>query len=73
MSLEKRIDFICEYMPDGWSVPIKLEEGSGFVVVVRPNGTEVNVDNGDNSLEEQLFDAYRLAQDEIAAEKLEEN
>jgi hypothetical protein len=73
MTLEKRIEFICEHMPDGWSVLIKLEKHSGFVVAVRPNGTEVDMDDGERDIEEQLADAYFFARDEIAAEKLEEN
>jgi hypothetical protein len=68
MTLEKRIDFICEHMPDDWSALIKLEKGSGFVVVVRPDETEIPMDSG--TIEEQLLDAYHYALEETEAEKI---
>jgi len=67
MTLEKRIESICQHMPEGWDVRIELEQGAANVIAVRPDGYEVNMGNGDDDLEGQIHDAYRLAIDEIMA------
>ena len=70
MTIDQHIDRICERLPEYWSVRINLEQGYGGVIAVRPDGTEVYMNDSDDTIEEQLGNAFCLARDETDADKL---
>lgn len=73
MTLEERIERFAESLPEGWRVVIEVERGSGTVTAVRPDGTEVDMGDGESSINQQFADAGRLAMEETEADKLSES
>ena len=67
MTLEKRIESACEYLPEGWRIRIDIERDAADVTAVRPDGTEVHMSDGERDIEEQVTDAIFLARDETIA------
>ena len=72
-TLEQNIEFAAGNLPPGWSIIIEVENGWGGAKAIRPDGTEVDMDTGDNCLAEQVGDAVRLARDENAADAMSSN
>lgn len=72
MTLEKALEHAAEHLPEGWTVHVSVEKGSGWVNAERPDGTMVDMHDDETDLEEQVRNAVRLAHDEIAAEALSE-
>ena len=67
MTLEKRIESACEYLPEGWRIRIDIERDAADVTAIRPDGSEVPMSDGERDIEEQLTDAICLARDETSA------
>ena len=67
MTLEKRIESACEYLPEGWRIRIAIERDAADVTAIRPDGTEVHMSDGERDIEEQVTDAIFLARDETSA------
>lgn len=72
MTLEKALEHAAEHLPEGWTVHVSVENGSGWVNAERPDGTMVDMHEDETDLEEQVRNAVRLAHDEIAATALSE-
>jgi hypothetical protein len=72
MTLEQRIDSACEHLPDGWSIRIDIERDACNVTAVRPDGTEVQMDDGELDIEQQVMEAINLSIDETRAEAVKE-
>lgn len=68
MTLEKRIESACEYLPEGWRIRIDIERDAADVTAIRPGGTEVHMSDGERDIEEQVTDAICLARDETSAD-----
>jgi signal transduction histidine kinase len=45
--LKNAIEEAARYLPDGWSIEIRVEKGSGCVYLMKPDGTEVPIDDHD--------------------------
>lgn len=69
-SLNDELDYAAEHLPEGWSIRIDVERGVGSVTAIRPDGTEVDMHDGESDLSEQFRTAIRLAYDEIDTHKL---
>ena len=69
MTLEKRINDVCDWIPFGWMLSIKAETGYATVEVQRPDGTTVDMDDGESDVEEQFRNGAEL----ICQEFLEAN
>lgn len=69
-SLEQLIEMAAENLPEDWEIRIEVQHEYGAVIVTRPDGTEVYVSDGENSIREQFRDAGLLIRDEIAADRL---
>jgi hypothetical protein len=67
MTLEKRIESACEYLPEGWRIRIDIERDAADVTAIRPDGTKVHMSDGERDIEEQVTDAICLARDETSA------
>ena len=63
MTLEKRIDSACEYLPYGWRLRINIERDAAYVTAIRPDGTEVPMPDGERDIEERVTDAILFALD----------
>jgi hypothetical protein len=72
-TLEQNIEMAAGNLPPAWSLIIEVENGWGGVKAIRPDGTEVDMDTGDNCLAEQVADAVRLARDENEAYAVSSN
>lgn len=72
MNLEKALEHAAEHLPEGWTVHISVENGSGWVRAFRPDGTMVEMHDDETVFEEQVRCVVRLAHDEIAADALSE-
>jgi hypothetical protein len=68
MTLEQRIESACEHLADGWSIRIDIERDSADATAVRPNGTEVQMSDGELDIEQQVMEAINLSIDETRAE-----
>lgn len=53
MTLEKALEHAAEHLPEGWTVHISVEKGSGWVNAERPDGTMVDMYEDETDLEEQ--------------------
>jgi hypothetical protein len=67
MSLHELAEHACEHLPDGWRIRIDLEKHSGAVTAIRPDDTEVQMDDRESELDEQVRAAVHLARDEESA------
>ena len=67
MTLEKRIESACDYLPEGWRIRIDIERDAADVTAIRPDGTKVHMSDGERDIEEQVTDAICLARDETSA------
>jgi hypothetical protein len=72
-SLEQNIEMAAGNLPPGWGLIIEVETGWGGVKAIRPDGTQVDMDTGDNCLAEQVADVIALARDENAANAMSPN
>lgn len=71
-TLEQIIEKAASNLPPGWRLKIEAENGWAGVVAIRPDGTEVSMDTGEDSLAEQVVGVLALARDEIAADAMAE-
>jgi hypothetical protein len=51
-------------LPDGWRIEVHVENGWGAVIAVRPDGSEVDMDDGIHNIEQQIKNAVALAKAE---------
>lgn len=68
-SLETEIQRAAELLPPNWKLRIDIENGCGDVVALRPDGTEVQLDDGDTCLAEQVRLGLDLAATETEVDK----
>jgi len=68
MKIESLIESAAEHLPYGWEIRIHVEKGSGLVIAVRPDGSEVAMCDGESDIAEQFRLAMCLAEDETAAD-----
>lgn len=64
MSLEKAIDHAAEHLPSSWSIRIDVERYSGSVTLIRPDGSEIDLHDGESDMAEQVMNAVKVAHDE---------
>jgi hypothetical protein len=69
-TLEELINQAAEVLPDWWEIRIEVQQGYGQAIVTRPDGTEVQMSDGENDIREQFRDALGLVRDELEADKL---
>lgn len=69
-TLEQLINQAAEVLPDWWELRIEVQQGYGQVIVTRPDGSEVQMSDGENDIREQFRDALTLVRDELEADKL---
>jgi hypothetical protein len=70
MTLEETVNKAAEVLVDGWSIVISVEKDSASVEAVRPDGTRVQMDDGEADLQEQVSSAIALAKDEDESNNL---
>lgn len=68
-TLESLIESAAQHLPHGWEIRIHIEQGSGLVVIERPDTSCVPMCDGESDITEQFRDALRLAEDETASDK----
>lgn len=62
MTLEERIQSAAGNLPDGWSINIEVEKGCGLVRLMRPDGSDLIVCDGENrGIAEYFRDAEIIA------------
>ena len=52
---------LAHKLPDGWSLQIDIERGSGSVTLYAPEDTMYEIDTGGGSIEEDMLEALRFA------------
>jgi hypothetical protein len=57
----KMLNRVCRDLPQGWIVRICLERDAGWVEMSRPDGSLVDLDAGDTTLDLQIGEALKLA------------
>jgi hypothetical protein len=67
-TLEQLIEAAAEHLPDGWEIRIEVQHEYGEVIVTRPDGTEVQMQDGESDIREQFKNAGLLIRDELAAD-----
>lgn len=67
-TLEQLIGAAAEHLPDGWEIRIEVQHEYGEVIVTRPDGTEVPMQDGESDIREQFKNAGLLIRDEIMAD-----
>ncbi len=70
MTLEEHIEVFAGTLPVGWGVRIEVERGSACVIAFRPDGTEVDMVDGDDTIHTQFVNAGRLAYEETLADAI---
>ena len=73
MSLENLINDAAEVLPEGWIVRIEVEKGAGWVKVIRPDGTEVEIEDDECDMAEMFQDAVGMVMDEVAMDRIIES
>ncbi len=68
-TLMGRIEHAAEHLPDGWEIRIEVEQGSALVRVIRPDKTDIIIDDGESDICECFRDACIVARDECAADE----
>lgn len=69
-TLEELIELAAETLPEGWMTEVHAESCSGFVKAIRPDQTEVIMDDGESDITEQFRNAMILADEETKADTL---
>ena len=69
MTLEQELEQTASVLGD-WRVRIEVESGWGGVIAERPDGTTVDMDDGELDLAEQVAAVRRLIRDEAQADCL---
>lgn len=64
MLLERAIERAAEHLPQGWNIHISVENGAGWVLAERPDGTEVEMYADETDFADQVCAAVQLARDE---------
>lgn len=61
MTVNEICNMVCEKIKEGWGIEIHLENGSGTVELVDPNGLRPEIDASDMTIEEQIKQALYAA------------
>lgn len=64
------IERAAETLPEDWEVRIDVQRGYGEVIVTRPDGTEVPMQDGESDIARQFQNASILIRDELEAGKM---
>lgn len=51
---------VCQKLPPGWNIEIRLERGCGEVLLWNHDGDRLNIDE-DGSLQDQIAEAMKIA------------
>jgi hypothetical protein len=57
------MDMACEHLPEDWQIVIELEEGSGCVKLINPEGDEVEMCDDDLHADEMLLQRINKARE----------
>ena len=60
-SLDELLNNAAENLPEGWQIKIEVEKDSGSITAIRPNGSEVDMYDPDEEMEDQFWAALILA------------
>jgi NADH:ubiquinone oxidoreductase subunit F (NADH-binding) len=69
MKIDDLIESISGGLPEGWRVRLEIENGAATVTAIRPDGSEVPIDDDEQEVEGLLREALHLALDEREADK----
>jgi hypothetical protein len=73
MTLEKSIQRAEDALPRGWEIHVRITCSCAEIFAVRPDMSEVGMDDGDLDYDEQYEAAINLAGAEVMADLLSEN
>ena len=74
MTLEQRIEAAAGSLPEGWSINIEVEKGCGLVRLIRPDGSELIVCDGEGrGIVEYFRDAEIIAFNETLQAREQQN
>lgn len=62
---------LCEHLPEGWTVSLRMEQGFGGIELFNPEGYEIKFEDFssvDHDIEQQANAALRYAQGEREAD-----
>ena len=60
ITLDDLLEKAAEVLPEGWSLRIDVERGSGGVTMIRPDGSEEDIQPEDMNIKEQFARAILL-------------
>jgi len=63
-SLDELLNTAAENLPGGWQIKIEVEKDSGSITAILPDGSEVDMHEPDEEMEDQFWAALKLASDE---------
>lgn len=68
--IEQLIDSAAENLPELWEIRIVVQREYAEVIVTRPDGSDVPMQDGESDMREQFRNALCLIRDELEADKM---